>query len=250
MYYNRIFRLLVVTLSVTSVAQASLVHHGRIPDGAIVKRQETGVSANDDPTTTPPPPATSLTPTSTPPSDDGNDKDSTTSSPPPAKTDPTTSQPTPTKSTTSDDSKPKPSDSPDPTQQQPTTETFVHVITTTNSDGQPTAITSSGTVTKTPGLSQGSSGGTSGMTKETRNIVIGVVVGVGGAIVLGALGFVAWRIWGRKKQAEEQDNLMSYGDKADDGSSPGGTVGHARNPFQSTLETYHAPTQVNASSNF
>lgn len=87
------------------------------------------------------------------------------------------------------------------------------------------------------------------MTPETRNTVIGVVVGVGGAIVLGALAFVAWRIWGRKKQADERDDLMEYpnsvGEKPDTGNSTSN-----RTPFQSTLESYHAPTQVNTASNF
>lgn len=91
------------------------------------------------------------------------------------------------------------------------------------------------------------------MSSQTRNTVIGVVVGVGGAIVLGALGFVAWRIWGKKKQAEENDGLMEYNNqygneaKVEVGSAQGST---GRTPFQSTLESYHAPSQVNASSNF
>lgn len=91
------------------------------------------------------------------------------------------------------------------------------------------------------------------MTAKTRNTIIGVVVGVGGAIALGALGFVAWRIWGRKKNSEENDGLMDYDmavtgiEKPDPRSSAG--IG-PRSPFQSTLENYHQPTQVNASSNF
>jgi hypothetical protein len=88
------------------------------------------------------------------------------------------------------------------------------------------------------------------MTAETRNTIIGVVVGVGGAIILGGLAFVAWRIWGRKKAAEENDDLMDYpsttgGEKPDTGNSMSG-----RTPFQSTLESYHAPTQVNPAANF
>lgn len=92
------------------------------------------------------------------------------------------------------------------------------------------------------------------MTAKTRNTVIGVVVGVGGAVVLGALALVAWRIWGRKKDNEEHDVLMDYdmstpgaAEKSERGSSAGGTQ---RTPFQSTLENYHQPSQVNASSNF
>lgn len=99
-------------------------------------------------------------------------------------------------------------------------------------------------------MAGGQSGAQTGMTPQTRNTVIGVVVGVGGAIILGGLGFVAWRIWGRKKAVEESDDLMDYpstagGEKPDTGNSMNG-----RTPFQSTLESYHAPTQVNTASNF
>ncbi|GJC82935.1 hypothetical protein ColLi_05773 [Colletotrichum liriopes] len=136
---------------------------------------------------------------------------------------------------------------------QPVTSTIRTIITTTNSAGQATSFTSESTVTHTPGLNDASSSdSSSGMSTQTRNTVIGVVVGVGGAIVLGALGFVAWRIWGKKKQAEENDGLMEYNNqygneaKAEVGSAQGA----GRTPFQSTLESYHAPNQVNASSNF
>jgi predicted negative regulator of RcsB-dependent stress response len=82
------------------------------------------------------------------------------------------------------------------------------------------------------------------MSTKTRNTIIGVVVGVGGAIVLGALALVAWRIWGRKKQAEENDGLMAYdngysgAEKSEPSHSPS-TSTSQRNPFQSTLENYH-----------
>jgi hypothetical protein len=139
------------------------------------------------------------------------------------------------------------------------TETKTTIITTTNANGQVETRTGVETSTRTPGLSESNENKGSGMSTGTRNTVIGVVVGVGGAIVLGALAFVAWRIWGRKRGAREDDGLSGgYGgattapyapmDKSEAGSSAG--VGAQRNPFQSTLETYHAPTQVNASSNF
>jgi hypothetical protein len=95
------------------------------------------------------------------------------------------------------------------------------------------------------------------MSQGTKNIIIGVVGGVGGAIVLGALGFVAWRIWGRKRRAEENDGLMDYhtagtsafsSEPKPDASSTG--TAPSRSPFQTTLEDYHRPGQVNASSNF
>ena len=93
------------------------------------------------------------------------------------------------------------------------------------------------------------------MTTKPRNTIIGVVVGVGGAIALAVIGLVAYRIWGRRKSAEENDGLMDYGPgyNANEAKSDAGapsTVGTGRSPFQSTLESYHAPTQVNTASNF
>ncbi|KAF6826838.1 hypothetical protein CMUS01_09249 [Colletotrichum musicola] len=140
---------------------------------------------------------------------------------------------------------------------EPVTSTIRTIIKTTNAEGVATSFTSEATVTSTPGLNNsGTSDSSSGMSTQTRNTVIGVVVGVGGAIVLGALGFVAWRIWGKKKQAEENDGLMEYnnqyGNEAKVESGAGtNPQNNGRTPFQSTLESYHAPShQVNASSNF
>lgn len=89
-----------------------------------------------------------------------------------------------------------------------------------------------------------------GMTPQTRKTVIGVVVGVGGAIFLALVFIVFWKFWGRRRSARraaahEDDALMmtSPGEKSDAQSGS--------NPFQSTLESYHAPQRpVNASSNF
>lgn len=75
-----------------------------------------------------------------------------------------------------------------------------------------------------------------------------MVVGVGGAIILGGLALVAWRIWGRKKHHEENVGLMDYGSAAEKPDTGGSMAG--RTPFQSTLESYHAPTQVNTAANF
>ncbi|KFY19738.1 hypothetical protein V491_04255 [Pseudogymnoascus sp. VKM F-3775] len=87
-----------------------------------------------------------------------------------------------------------------------------------------------------------------GMSTKTRNTVIGVVVGIGGAIFLALVFIVFWKFWGRRRsarRAQEDDALMmtSPGEKPDTASTS--------NPFQSTLESYHAPQRpVNASSNF
>jgi hypothetical protein len=92
------------------------------------------------------------------------------------------------------------------------------------------------------------------MSTKTRNTVIGVVVGVGGAIILAGLFIVAWRIWGRKKSEDESDGLMGFrtgsaGHEKD--GSVGGVAAGPSNPFQTTLDQYHNPNgRVNASSNF
>ncbi|KAG5973748.1 hypothetical protein E4U58_004361 [Claviceps cyperi] len=137
----------------------------------------------------------------------------------------------------------------------PVVSTKVEVITQILSNGSKAVVTTTTRTTSTPapGLSS-DEGETTGMTTKTRNTVIGVVVGVGGSIVLGALALVAWRIWGRRRRGEEHDVLMDYdlsipgaAEKSERGSSAGGSQ---RTPFQSTLENYHQPTQANPSSNF
>ncbi|KAL2161286.1 hypothetical protein VTH06DRAFT_8506 [Thermothelomyces fergusii] len=152
--------------------------------------------------------------------------------------------------TTSSSSRPQPTNSPTK-QPEPTTFTITHIITTTRDDGSPVTYTSETKTTQTPGLVDPGSDDepSSGMSTQTRNTVIGVVVGVGGAIVLGGLALVAWRIWGRKKPQEESDGLMDYNSAIESKPDSGGP-GAARSPFQSTLESYHAPTQVNTAANF
>lgn len=122
-------------------------------------------------------------------------------------------------------------------------------MTSTSTNATPEA-----TPSKTaPGLSSSKDGSGSGMPPKTRNTIIGVVVGIGGAILLGAMGMVAYRIWGRRKLSEEHDGLMSY-DMSTNGyekHEPSNSIsGSQRTPFQSTLENYHQPSNVNASANF
>lgn len=244
MFASRIFQLLLLVLGITALAQALHMDAAavNVEDEALVKRQRTDPTADADSTTTSSSPtSTPDDPTDTPTESPTDGPDSSTSTPPKTTNRPTTTskEPEETSSSTSE----------------PITETQTTIITTTNADGSVETMTSETTSTRVPGLSdENKSGGSGGMTTDTRNLVIGVVVGVGGAIVLGALAFVAWRVWGRKKGSDENDGLMNYNtgyspmDKSEGGSSAGPPP--ARNPFQSTLETYHAPTQVNASSNF
>jgi len=121
-------------------------------------------------------------------------------------------------------------------------------VTTTGANGEVQTYTSQHTSTATAALAAGNNSSPSGMSPQTRNTVIGVVVGIGGAIILGGLAFVAWRIWGRKKAPEENDNLMDYPSGTAEKPATGQTIGGT--PFQSTLESYHAPTQVNQAKNF
>ena len=90
------------------------------------------------------------------------------------------------------------------------------------------------------------------MSAKTKSTVIGVVVGIGGAILLAGMAVVAWRIWGRRKNGDDGDDLMEY-NRPDTGAEKtlNSSSGASSNPFQSTLENYHNPAkQVNASSNF
>jgi uncharacterized membrane protein YebE (DUF533 family) len=70
-----------------------------------------------------------------------------------------------------------------------------------------------------------------------------VVVGVGGVILVGALGFVAWRIWGKKKHNEDENDVYDPNENKERPST-------GETPFRSTLDQYHNPGPVNTSSNF
>lgn len=225
---------------------------------AVEPPPQTTTSEEETPTSTPEEePSTTETPPE-PSTSAGNDAPSTTSS----ENDPprsTSSPDEPSSTSANEDDAPS-------TTRTPVVSTAIETVIRTNSDGSETTMTSSTLTTTTPDPHSGdeNGGGGGGMSANTRNIVIGVVVGVGGAILLGALGVVAWRIRNRKKAAEENDGLMgdynagySQMDKSEPPSSAAGTnlsstgAGAGRSPFQSTLENYHQPTQpVNASSNF
>jgi DNA mismatch repair ATPase MutL len=227
-------------------------------------------STEADPTTTDPPPETSEPPPPTSTPESSQDEETTTSTE-------TTSEPSTTEAPTTTSAEEDPTSSATSTEEEgptstssnednednetsrePFTSTKFEVVTKTNSGGEVELSTSTSITTETPDLNDGDGGSGDGLAPETRDIIIGVVVGVGGAIILGALAIVAWRIRARKKLAEENDGLMEYNggytavDKTEP-SVPGSSPSNAPNnsPFQSTLENYHQPTQpVNASSNF
>ncbi|KAK9440371.1 Mid2-like cell wall stress sensor [Metarhizium brunneum] len=278
MYSKQILQQLLVAVAIVSVAQSTWLDLNKIDVQALAARQLSdlvgGTSASESstqstPTTESTPSSTSTpssSPTSTPSSTPATPTTPSSSSSSTPSSTPVSATPSATpEATSSSASTPSStfvpvqttSSSSTPTSSTPTpvVQTSVQVWTTTNTNGSKTVLSSTTRTTSTPGLTSGD-GETTGMSTKTRNTVIGVVVGVGGAIVLGALGLVAWRIWGRKKHSEENDGLMAYDmsatggmEKSERGSSAGGAHTQ-RSPFQSTLENYHQPGQVTASSNF
>ncbi|KAL8752032.1 MAG: hypothetical protein Q9199_006018 [Rusavskia elegans] len=112
--------------------------------------------------------------------------------------------------------------------------------------------TSSVTSTKNPTTNDENENGSSksGLDYSQKRIVIGVVVGIGGAILLGGIAVVAWRIWGRKGRATDDDNDLMDSHPGSSGREKQSSVS-GQSPFRSTLDQYHNQTgPVNTASNF
>ncbi|KAJ5835009.1 Mid2-like cell wall stress sensor [Penicillium robsamsonii] len=182
----------------------------------------------------------------------------------PATTDPTTSpepsstpEPTVT-STTSKKTDPasKTSTEGDNTTSSKTTTTQTPVVKTitsyATSDGSTIAnvMTTTSTPASEPSLNGDKGSGSSGVSSSDKKIIIGVVVGVGGAILIGAVGLVFWRI--HKKRSEQygdEDDLMG-GTAVGSGPREKAPSPAGNTPFKNTLDQYHNPGPVNAASNF
>merc|ERR1711964_112416 len=235
--------------------------------------QATGTGSGSTPTTTTsseeeatptPTPSSSSASTSAPPVTTTTTSPSNTPTTSPSATPSTSASSTPTRTTSSTEetstSSEKESSTKTTAKVTPTPTTFVVVSTAVfTQSGSTFSSLASSTVTSTlptatADLTEDGSSSSSGMSSKTRNTIIGVVVGIGGAALLAGLGVVAYRIWGRRKNSDESDGLMSFGNTGHEktGSvSAAGTT--STSPFQSTLENYHAPARngnVNASSNF
>ncbi|KAL2854419.1 hypothetical protein BJY01DRAFT_37982 [Aspergillus pseudoustus] len=206
----------------------------------------TSTTTDDEPTTT----STTRSTTTTTSDEETSTTESTSTTSEHTTTTTTTSEPTSTSTSTT---------SSDNNDDEPTSTATVTTITTTQTiDGTPVATTYTSTnsgaseATESPGLSGSSDNSDSGLSSNQKNIIIGVVVGVGGAILIGAIGVVAWRIRARRRNAQDDDvtDLMS-GTAVGSGvreKAPSPAAGGT--PFRSTLDQYHNPGPVNAASNF
>jgi hypothetical protein len=111
------------------------------------------------------------------------------------------------------------------------------------------------TATIDPTLAKGGSGGSSSsMAPQTKAIIGGVIGGIGGAILIGGLAIVAWRLWGKKKR-EQAAAVDDFG--MGTAGSPRDSLGREKQISASS----HAPTlstssyrnpngAVNTASNF
>lgn len=110
------------------------------------------------------------------------------------------------------------------------------------------AVTTGQTIqTQLPDTQDGSGGDSGGLSDDNKKIIGGVVGGVGGAILLGGIAIVCWRIWGKKKRVVDDDADLIAGT----GSALGDKPQNGSSPFQSNLEQYHNPGgRPNAAANF
>ncbi|KAJ4365299.1 hypothetical protein N0V83_008918 [Neocucurbitaria cava] len=131
---------------------------------------------------------------------------------------------------------------------------------TTISDGQAVTQTSTGTssivtttgqavVTDPPTSQENSGGSDKGLSQSSKNIIGGVVGGIGGALLLAGIGLVFWRMKKRQHKVSADDDDLMANTGAALGDKP--SIGSGSSPFQSNLEQYHNPGgRPNAAANF
>lgn len=102
------------------------------------------------------------------------------------------------------------------------------------------------TATIDPVLASDTSSGGNSLSPNSKAIIGGVVGGVGGAILLGGLAFVAWRLWGKKRgQKLPQDDYYTGNEETLAKENTDGTE-----RYRTGGQTGNAPVSVNAASNF
>ncbi|OAX77840.1 hypothetical protein ACJ72_07857 [Emergomyces africanus] len=204
------------------------------------------VSVDDPPSSETPPPSTE--PSVPPPSTTASPTEPTTTNTPTEEPTKSSEQP-PSTTPTTKPTKSNGDETPRPQRQNPRPQpdppsTIEQTAASTLAPGQ----------TPAPGLGNedGGSRGSSGLSDSSKKTIIGVVVGVGGAVILGGLAFVAWRLR-RKRNARglgDDDDLMNAGTAVGSSTHETSTMGTTHSPFKTTLDQYHHPGGVNASSNF
>lgn len=124
------------------------------------------------------------------------------------------------------------------------------------SDRVVASTTGYATATVSPSVQNGGGSGdngSSGLSTSSKKIIGGVVGGIGGAILVGAIAIVLWRLWGRKQNKPDLDDTDIFAGQNDSlmrekETSPGGPT-PLRSP--NNLDRYHNPNgAVNTASNF
>jgi len=235
----------------------SYIHQGK-------KRQAAGTGlTSSTPTSTPTPsstPPSSSSPSSSPAESTSSTPSKESSNPPSSATStapPSSEPPTSTKQTSTRITAPV-------TRSTPLISTEVSTYTTVYtyvSDGQTHLSTGLGQKTfehttgslfstDLPSPQNGTSSG-DGLSTEKKSIIGGVVGGIGGALLLGGIAIVAWRIWGRKKRVTEDDDDLTFSTGSALGGDKSSPPSSANTPFKSNLEQYHNPGgRPNAAANF
>lgn len=223
-----------------------------------------------DPTTPPPQSSAQAEPTTAPTSPAETTKPQETSAPPPQTSEEPAEQSTITRKETSQaaiiTAAPKdPKDSPTSVKAQPTTlfgtVDYTTVVVTRNPEGQDvtsTKVQKTLRPTATAAPIDSSPKTESGMSPQTKTTVIGVVCGVGGAILLAGVFFLWWKWSSRRKQRaaiDDGDELvgMNAFQPSGMGEKTGAAGGGQGGLFKDNLESYHAPVNqrpANAGTNF
>jgi hypothetical protein len=98
-------------------------------------------------------------------------------------------------------------------------------------------------------VQNGSNSNGSGLTDSNKKVIGGVVGGIGGALLLGGIALVFWRMKKRQNKVTADDDDLNLNTGAALGDKPQNGTGAS--PFQSNLEQYHNPGgRPNAAANF
>jgi hypothetical protein len=98
-------------------------------------------------------------------------------------------------------------------------------------------------------VQNGSNSNESGLTDSNKKVIGGVVGGIGGALLLGGIALVFWRMKKRQNKVTADDDDLNLNTGAALGDKPQNGTGAS--PFQSNLEQYHNPGgRPNAAANF